>query len=210
MHAPLKRTHTSLPEHFTNKQQSLTAKNILSTPPVCSLKPGLPFGVRHPERGQLLRAAPDLRPCRVARVSRSSKRTSGFQTEFDRSKDRLPCCSDELAFPKGAGGKLHRHLATCMSSQTLHLALREGGADNCKTKRHHRLLLNVSTCKGFLKPEPANWRDRLARKPHRASPETTGCTQPIKFYCRVTVGQKLDAVRGWKQKNVVQTLINPR
>lgn len=37
--------------------------------------------------------------------------------------------------------------------------------------------------RGFLKPEPANWRDRLARKPHRASPETTGCTQPIKFYC---------------------------
>lgn len=115
---------------------------------MCSLKPGLPFGVRHPERGQLLRAAPGLRPCRVARVSRSSKGTSEFETEFDRSKDRLPCCSDELAFPKGAGGKLHRHLATCMSSQTLHLALREGGADNCKTKRHHRLLLIVSTYKG--------------------------------------------------------------
>lgn len=137
---------------------------------MCSLKPGLPFGVRHPERGQLLRAAPDLRPCRVARVSRSSKGTSEFQTEFDRSKDRLPCCSDELVFPKGAAGKLHRHLATCMSSQTLHLALREGGADNCKTKRHHRLLLIVSTCKGGFEARTSKLEGSIGQEATQSQP----------------------------------------
>ena len=148
-HTHTPQTHTPLSEQFTKNSTSrrnLILHNIPSTPPTCSLRPGLLWTVTDPE-DQSVR--PDPRP-HSSKGLQVTSRTSGIRAEFDfRSKTCSLLLRRARLFRRRAGGKLHRHLATCMSSQTLHLAWGGGPSTTIKTIKHHRQsppLSNVSTC----------------------------------------------------------------
>lgn len=80
---------------------------------------------------------------------------------------------------KGAGGKLHRHLATCMSSQTLHLAW--GGQTTIKPKD---ITDNVHSCQMFqhVRKNPGSlyWRDGLG-SPAKPALKPLVVVLPIEF-----------------------------
>lgn len=126
-------------------------------------------------------------------------RTSGFQARPNSIEARQArCCYTELVFRRELEGNcIDILLLACLHKLYI---WHGGGANNHKTKRHHRqcpLLSNVSTCE---KKPRIIILEGWAWKPRKASPETACCGPATWICCCVIVDQKKALTsQSWKQ-----------